>query len=353
MTATDPARPLIWVLKGSRAGDTAQAMALALELGGRVEGRQLSFNPMHLLPNVFAGPRVSHLTPSTRALLRPPWPDVVVATGRRTAPVALWIKQKSAGRTRAVHIGRPRMALSSFDLVVTTPQYGLPACANVIEIPLPFASAKSVDADSINAFRALWGPLPKPHVLAVIGGGKFPLRLTASGLNDYGKTLNNVAKGGSVIILDSPRTPPGSIDSVRQALTVPTWLHRRGDGPNPYQAALALCDQLVVTSDSVMMVAEMLSTGKPTWVFRLAVSPFLPRWSAKSGIAAKLAERGILQPPRDVDGFLQNLLDHGFVGDLVTNKAPRSHFSASASHREVVTRIQALLRNSDRPDAPA
>jgi uncharacterized protein len=89
-------RPLIWVLKGLRAGDSAQAMELALQLGGRVEGKQLTFNHSHALPNWMLGARVSHLTAEARALLRPPWPDLVVATGRRTSPVAQWIKQQSA-----------------------------------------------------------------------------------------------------------------------------------------------------------------------------------------------------------------------------------------------------------------
>jgi mitochondrial fission protein ELM1 len=125
MVAENVLRPAIWVLKGVRAGDTAQAMDLALQLGGRVEGKQLAFNAFHNIPNWLLGARVSQLTQDAKKLLHPPWPDLVVATGRRTAPVALWIKTQSQGKTKLVHIGRPRMALSRFDLVLTTPQYGL------------------------------------------------------------------------------------------------------------------------------------------------------------------------------------------------------------------------------------
>jgi uncharacterized protein len=343
MIAEDLARPLIWVLKGLRAGDTAQTMALALQLGGRVETKQLAFTALHVLPNVFLGARVSHLTAAARLLLRPPWPDLVVATGRRTAPVALWIKQQSGGRSKTVQLGRPRMALSAFDLIVTTPQYGLPLRDNVAEMSLPFAIAKTVDAETLRSFGMLWKNLPRPHVLAVVGASKFPQRLTKHELLKYAGLLNRQAAGGSVILLDSPRSPTGSMEIVRTALTVPHWAFQRGEGSNPYQPALALCDQLVVTSDSVSMVSEMLSTGKLTWVFRLPVSALAPRWLAKAGVGAQLAEAGLLHPPRDVDGFVQQLLNKGMIGDLALGVSPKVKPSGNSHHHEVVQRIKTLL----------
>jgi mitochondrial fission protein ELM1 len=183
-------RPLIWVLKGLRQGDTAQAMALALQLGGRVEGKQLAFNRWAALPNWMRGASVGHLTHESRQKLSPPWPDLIVATGRRTATVALWIKQQSGGRTKLVQIGRPRLPTDKFDLVVTTSQYGLPAAGNVMTLSLPFAIPKSVEADELQHFSTAWAALPKPWILAVIGGGKFPLRLNASDLADYGQLLS-------------------------------------------------------------------------------------------------------------------------------------------------------------------
>jgi uncharacterized protein len=350
MTAEHLARPLIWVLKGVRAGDTAQAMALALHLGGRVETKQLAFTASHVLPNVFLGARVSHLTAAARLLLRPPWPDLVVATGRRTAPVALWIKKQSGARSKLVQLGRPRMALSAFDLVVTTPQYGLPPRDNVVEMLFPFAIAKTVDAETLQSFEMLWKNLPLPHVLAVIGASKFPQHLARYNLLQYAALLNRLAAGGSVVLLDSPRCPAGSLEIVRAALTVPHWTFRRGEGSNPYQAALSLCDQLVVTSDSVSMISEMLSTGKPAWIFRLHVLPLVPQWSAKEGLGARLAEAGILHPPRNVDGFVRQLLNVGMIGDLVSGVSPVVQPLDVSHHHEVVQRIKTLLLNEVQPD---
>lgn len=319
-------------------------MELALQLGGRVEGKQLAFNGLHAVPNWIGGARVSHITPRARSLLRPPWPDLVVATGKRTAPVALWIKLQSGGHTKLVQLGRPRMALKHFDLVVTTPQYGLPAAPNVMETAMPFAQPKTVVAADLEAFKTEWFHLPRPWILGVIGGAKFPLRLNDGDLAGFGKALDNRAQhiSGSVILLDSPRSPDGAIDKAGQQVTVPKWLYRRGQSVNPYQAALSMCDELVVTSDSVSMVSEMLFTGKPTSIYRLPVSKFSPRWSAQSGLGAALAKSGLLHPPRDVDGFMTRLIDAGVLGDI---KRPQTslRIAVKTSHQVVIDRIIRLV----------
>ncbi len=332
-------RPLIWVLKGLRAGDTAQAMELALQVGGRVVGKQLSFNKAHVIPNWLLGARVSHLTPTAHSLLRPPWPDLVVATGKRTAPVSLWIKQQSGARARIVQLGRPRMALGQFDLVVTTPQYGLPPGSNIIQVPVPFAKPKAVSEINLLPYQTLWAQLPRPWIVGVLGGHKFPQRLTIVEMAGFGHTLDQMAsqRGGSVILLDSPRSPLGAIDIAAKAITTPCWHCQHGSGSNPYQSALALGDAFVVTSDSVSMVTEMLLTNKPTTVFRLPVSSLVPRWSAGSGLGAMLARAGVLHPPRDVDGLMLRLQADGYLLDS-------SQINAIApSHDAVVTRIRSLL----------
>lgn len=338
-------RPLIWVLKGLRQGDTAQAMALALQLGGRVEGKQLSFNRLHALPNWLAGAGVSHLTPDTRGLLRPPWPDAVVATGRRTARVALWIKRQSDGHTKLIHIGRPRMNVNAFDLVVTTPQYGLPPGGPVMEIALPFAIPKSVAADELQHFAALWHDLPRPWILGVIGGGKFPLRLSQQDLETYGQLLSAKASSlsGSVIVLDSPRSPAGALQTVAQNVSAPVWQGVRWAGPNPYQAALKLCDHLAVTSDSVSMVSEMLQTEKPVWIYRLHRSALAFSWRAERELAALLARRGILHPPRNVDRFISILIEKGLIGDLRSPEHSNNGFAMTTEHAAVVERVRRLL----------
>src|SRR3546814_9775357 len=52
----------------------------------------------------------------------------------------------------------------------------------------------------------------------------------------------------------------------RAGLPAEIW---NGDGENPYFGILALADHVVVTGDSVNMVSEAASTGKPVHVVHL------------------------------------------------------------------------------------
>jgi hypothetical protein len=105
---------------GARAGDNAQALELARRLNGTVVSRQLAFNRLSNLPNWLLGAGMRSVQGQVARALAAPWPDIVVATGRRTAPVNLAIKKASGGQSLAIQIGRPRMALARFDLVLTT-----------------------------------------------------------------------------------------------------------------------------------------------------------------------------------------------------------------------------------------
>ncbi len=47
----------------------------------------------------------------------------------------------------------------------------------------------------------------------------------------------------------------------------------QGDGPNPYLGFLGLADAIIVTADSINMVCEACSTGKPVHILPLGTEP--------------------------------------------------------------------------------
>jgi mitochondrial fission protein ELM1 len=330
-----------------RAGDTAQALELARRVGGKVVAHQLTFNWRHHLPNWLSGASAASLEERSRATLMPPWPDLVIATGKRTAPVALWIKQQSKGKTVVVQLGRPRMVFRHFDLIVTTPQYGLPAAENVVRINLPFAAPKAQEKAALDHWRQQWKALPRPLIAAAIGAAKFPLKLGAAEVDAYGSALGALARreGGSILLFGSPRSAAGAVERVRAQTGASTWI---GDGSgtgNPYQAALSLADMFAVTGDSVSMASEMVATGKPTHVFPLPSWPSL-RWRAESGLTGWLARSGVLVPPRDVGGFIKALLASGAASDLRDLTRTRYPRQLARDQDDVVQRIRSLLGHS-------
>jgi hypothetical protein len=92
------------------------------------------------------------------------------------------------------------------------------------------------------------------------------------------------------------------------------------------------------------MVSEMVQAGRPTYVFKLPVASCVPGWKARSGIAATLARQGLLSPPRDVEAFLAQLLQKGWIGDLGGSSPPRVTFHATDEHATAIARILSLWR---------
>src|SRR5262245_38399921 len=126
MSNAETGKP-VWVLLGRKTGDNEQCLAVAEALGVPFETKRLAFNALYRAWNLLLGRSRASLDRTASDRLEPPWPALVIAAGRRCVPVARWIQRKSGRRTRLVQIGRPRAPLDWFDLVIATPQYGLPA----------------------------------------------------------------------------------------------------------------------------------------------------------------------------------------------------------------------------------
>ncbi len=62
--------------------------------------------------------------------IAPPWPDLLIATGRQSVPYSLIIKRLSEGKTFTVQTQHPKISSNCFDLVVP-PYHDLLAGPNV------------------------------------------------------------------------------------------------------------------------------------------------------------------------------------------------------------------------------
>jgi hypothetical protein len=290
-------QPAVWVLQGTRKGDNMQAQELARRLGWPYQLHQVRFSGLRIVPNHLLGASLASLRKDKSFTLTPPWPDLVIAVGRRTVPVARWIRKQSGGRTRLVHLGRPRAPLWWFDLVITTPQYGLPSAANVIELPLPFALAITSREEDLTKWRQTFGSLPRPWTGVLVGGSRYPARFGRSEAAALARQL--LDRQGSSLISTSPRTDPLVVTLLRETLGNRAYVHQWQEGvDNPHHAVLSLADSLVVTSDSISMIAEAAATAKPLQVFEAGHHPLAFSWQAKQGLGAWLARTGILSPPR-------------------------------------------------------
>ena len=109
-------RRISWVLTTGVAGMRSQALGLAEAVGLPIVEKQVAGGSLwSQLATQIGGDGVAK---DDKGLLAPPWPELVIACGQRSAPAALAVKRWSAGRTLAVYVQNPGFGADRFDLIV-------------------------------------------------------------------------------------------------------------------------------------------------------------------------------------------------------------------------------------------
>jgi mitochondrial fission protein ELM1 len=293
------------------------------------------YNRLNRVPNILLGPSLASVKRRSSSPLQPPWPDVVIGASRRSVPVARWIRARSGGRTKLVHLLHTMAPLELFDLVITMPQYRLPKRCNVLHLT---AALNRIDGDRLMAAAAEWtsrlSGLPRPFAALFVGGNSASYLLDPETAARLGRQVSAAvaASSGTLLISTSPRTPAAAADALIASITCPNLIYRwkAGDPNNPYHAFLALADRFIVTADSASLLVEACLMGKPVEVFSwpmrrsllLKFKEWLWRRCAPDGygtmiaIIDRLVDWGLLKPPRDFAALHRELRERGLIADF-------------------------------------
>jgi uncharacterized protein len=241
----------------------------------------------------------------------PPYPDVIVASGRTTVPACVAFKRASQGRTYTVQIQHPRCDLRSFDAVIV-PQHDLHwqtvgslwPCRRQEKLPREIAGINQLFENGTSNIVATFGSIHRVNsasirqawvedrltlmpfiscggrarVLTILIGGPTPNCRwdTQSLLDNLGKIVSLCQQDESqqrvsLLISLSRRSPANLskdlkawVDRNLTAFSSPVliWDPSVQTSANPYRAMLHAADMIAVTADSVGMCSEACSTGK-------------------------------------------------------------------------------------------
>jgi len=347
-------RPTAWVLAAPGAGDNRQLQTLVdvLEADARWIGQVDSVATV--LRDRLMGFRAENLPRSKRERYAPPWPDLVLIAGGRSVIDARRIRRASGGKSRVVCLGRPWAPLAWFDLVITTPQYRLPAAGNVITLDLPLNLPPKVAEQALAYWRGEFAELPRPMLGVLLGGDSGSYRFDAVSAVRIANTVNALVAraGGSAVLVGSPRTPAAALETITRALDVPARVHAfKPEVKNPFGPLLRLADALLVTRDSASMLAEACHAGKPVALIDLnertrsrlngrlrALTPGLSR------ATQALTARGLWIPARDMRALHRRMGEAGWLTDAPSLLAGTPPTAAPARPlQEVRERVFALL----------
>ncbi len=267
---------LVWLLMGNRAGDNSQVLGLGEALGWPIVEKHFVYTPFEKLVNLPWGAHLLGVVRAESSTLEAPWPDLVISAGRKNEPIARYIRRQAkrqAGKhVRIVHVGRPWAKPSTWDLVITTPQYRLPHDPNIVhnETPLHRVTRDRLDEEA-KAWRDRVAHLPRPYIALLCGGNSGPYPFDCASGERLAVQADALARelGGSLLVTTSARTLEETTESLFKGIESPALLYRfRKDDPdNPFFAFLGLADRVIVTADSVSMMAEACVTGRPVYLY--------------------------------------------------------------------------------------
>jgi mitochondrial fission protein ELM1 len=305
--------PRVWALLGPHRGDNNQVLALAEALGWPFEEKRLRYNALRRIPPAILGPTFRSVEADCRTQLEGELPDLTISTGLRSVPAVRELRRRSP-KIRAVHLGFPRISPRHFDLVVPTPEYPIPDARNVLRIP--FALTPHTQREVAQADLEQLRCLPSPRRLLLLGGPTLYWELPRGEILGALRYLleEAVTRGGSVVAVGSPRTPPDLLAAVANGLqssSVPHLL-APGEAPPSYPALIETADELYVTADSVAMTADAVMTGRPVGLIPIAKSRL-------GRVVMQITDR--LRPgerlyPRDLRFFWAALKEQGIAGTL-------------------------------------
>jgi mitochondrial fission protein ELM1 len=172
------ARPLTaWVVTDGKAGMESQCVGLAEALGLTpvIKRVRLRWLWRQLTPYVRTGGRAQFSRGSDK--LAPPWPDLLIATGRHSVAASLLVKKLSGGQTKTVQLQNPAISPNHFDLVVV-PRHDRLKGKNVV---ITRGALHRITPESLRngaerlAFQFM--KLNRPYIGVLLGGSNAAYRM--------------------------------------------------------------------------------------------------------------------------------------------------------------------------------
>jgi mitochondrial fission protein ELM1 len=279
---SDYIRPeTVWVMTDGKAGDRNQAFAIANTLvtkDGIIEERLIQPRKFYELMAPW-GPCDPGFKPcDTDSMITAPWPDIIIATGRRTVPTMRQFVKLGKKRPFLVFLKNPRISKQIADCI-WMPSHDLRNAKNktltdknlIYSLTGPIRLTPEKLKKQLNKIPKWLEELPEPRLSVVIGGDAGKTKYTQKDADRLATIIkSNQDAYQSFIITTSRRTP----DHLRQAMRdmlkdiqKPCKLYT-GEGNNPYPVMLAASKSVIVTGDSHNMVSEALASEATIYIFR-------------------------------------------------------------------------------------
>lgn len=265
----------VWIIIDEITGNANQAIALAKALNFKYEVKTLKYSFWSFLPNWLKFGYMG-IDKANSSNLDEPYPDIIISSGRKAASVNAYLKKKNP-KIFAVHLMNPDMCFSNFNLICL-PRHDKSTLhtkfKNIIyTIGAPCYLDQNLMQEKVSNFSKKLKGFNKPFVSLMIGGKtKFgdysieELEVLVKKAIDLTSSIK-----GCLFVTTSRRTNSKFLAESLVESKIPyfffDWQATHIE-ENPYLAYLKMSDYFIITGDSVSICSEVLSTGKPTYIYR-------------------------------------------------------------------------------------
>ncbi|MCB9983365.1 MAG: mitochondrial fission ELM1 family protein [Rhodospirillales bacterium] len=285
-----------WVVTEGFAGTENQCLGVAEALGAQPEVKRIGLRQPWKALSPYLGFENAYTFTSA---LKAPWPDLLIASGRKSIAASRYIKKMSGGKIFTVQIQDPRVNPAQFDLIAV-PAHDPTRGDNVIVTTSAPNRVTATRLEKAKEEFAAFDALPSPRIAVMIGGNSKAYRMDAIAMRKLVIKLSKLE--GSLMVSASRRTGEEGLRILHETFDESDHFLWDGQGPNPYFGMLAWADIILVTADSASMLSESCSTGKPVYMVPLdargkRVHPRIDK------LHENLRQSGCL---RDFDGYLES-----------------------------------------------
>lgn len=321
-----------WVLTKGQAGTEIQCTALAESLGHPFSVlRRAPIFPWSELPEpLWFSPLKAY---GDNTILNPPWPNILITSGRSAAPVGpafkKWLHQQHNHPLFLVHIQGPRLNTNQYDMVIA-PRHAQVKGANVIHT---HGSLHNLTPEKLQTH-----PLTTPALIQMQESPRLKVAFLIGGMSHYYNygageqhkilwSLKQLLEAGHDVMVSASRRTPMPLKQALRSRTHPHLFYwdPEAESPNPYHDMLKVAQKFIVTCDSVSMTTELCALGKPVYSF---------------GLTPKQRVR-----PCRLERFRSHLMREGFVlpyaGYFTPKDQTRSFFDLPAVRQAVQEKFQA------------
>jgi mitochondrial fission protein ELM1 len=260
----------IWVLSDGKVGDEAQCFGLAEALGAHAQRRLVTPRGLFALfmPYGPIDPREGLSRPDSP--LAPPFPDIAIAAGRRTVAYLRALKRASRDKTFTVFVKDPYLRRRVADFI-WVPQHDRLRGKNIfVTSTPPHRMSPRVLENARRSGDPRLAGLKLPRLLLSLGGRSQHHDFSSLDQTQLLRLIRHATETGfSIMVTGSRRTPGELLMNLENELITRASPHFvwDGSGENPYAAMLASAARIVVTGDSVNMMAEAVATGVPVSIY--------------------------------------------------------------------------------------